>query len=83
MAEFFELASVAPSLFCDGLAHVKDESLILKALEYSQPINGTITSVPGVYDIHGSGQVNESNVSASMGLVGLPAKGELIEPPSA
>jgi dihydroorotase len=76
LAEFFELATVAPALFSDGLTFIKDSSLVYKALEYSKPIKGTICMTAGTYDLHGGGQVNESNVSASMGLVGLPARGE-------
>jgi dihydroorotase len=50
---------------------VKDSGVLLRALQYVQPFNGLIITMPFDKTLVGDGQVNESEVSVRMGMKGI------------
>lgn len=72
MCELLDIAQSAPPLFTDGFHQNAANDLIYKALEYSKQCNGRIACIPGALSSLKKGHVNESIVSAQMGLPGLP-----------
>jgi dihydroorotase len=57
--------------FSDMPHSVKDSGVLLRALQYVQPFNGLIITLPYDKTLVADGQVNESEVSVKMGMKGI------------
>ena len=77
LAEMLDIASVTSAIFTDGFYRSFDNSMLSKALEYSLQCNGCILSIPGMTRRLKYGQVNESKISAQMGIPGIPGFEEI------
>ena len=71
LTEMLEIADTNSPLFTDGLYRKYDNAVLCKAMEYALQCGGTILTIPGAARTLKKGQVNESGVSAQMGLPGL------------
>ena len=58
--------------FGDGLHPIADAKLLALALQYSEPLGGTVLAYPGELRLQGDGQINEGKVSTLLGLRGIP-----------
>ena len=58
-------------VFSDVPHGIKDSGVLLRALQYVQPFNGLIITMPFDKTLVGDGQVNESEVSVRMGMKGI------------
>ncbi len=72
LTEILDIANESIPLFSDGYHAQFDNSTFCKALEYVQQCNGAVLSIPGAKRTLKNGQVNESGVSAQMGITGIP-----------
>lgn len=72
LCELLDIAEIAPPLFTDGFSQRAENAMMYKALEYAKQCNGRIACIPGALPTIKPGHVNESKVSAQMGLPGLP-----------
>jgi len=77
LAEMIDISSVSPALFTDGFYRSFDNAMLSKAMEYAAQFEGVILTIPGSTRRLKQGQVNESVVSARMGLPGLPGYEEV------
>ena len=57
--------------FSDIPHSIKDSGVLLRALQYVQPFDGLIISMPYDKTLAGNGLVNESEVSVKMGMPGI------------
>lgn len=76
LAEMYDMQQAGALLFSDGLQSVQSPGLLLKALQYVLPFNGTIVQLPDDKDIQPRGLMNESITSTQLGLPGRPAIAE-------
>jgi dihydroorotase len=60
-----------PLLFPMCHIGIKDSGVLLRALQYVQPFNGLIITMPFDKTLVGDGQVNESEISVRMGMKGI------------
>ena len=77
LSEMLDLNSVGPALFTDGFHRAYDNAMFCKALEYAKQCNGSILTIPGATRNMKNGQINESVVSAQMGIPGIPGYEEV------
>jgi len=78
LAEMYDLHAGGAKAFSDGEVAIQDPGLLLKALQYIIPINGTIIQVPDDKSISANGFMNEGITSTRIGLSGKPAMAEEI-----
>lgn len=77
LAEMLDMKDQTSPLFSDGYHRAFDNAMLCKALEYAGQFDGMIMTIPGSSRSLKNGQVNESAVSAQMGLPGLPGYEEV------
>lgn len=78
LAEIYDMQAAGAIAFTDGSKPVQNDELLLKALQYVLPFNGTIIQQPINKSIAHTGQINEGIFSTQIGLAGLPAFAEEI-----
>lgn len=78
LAEMYDLHAGGAKAFSDGEIAIQDPGLLLKALQYIIPINGTIIQIPDDRSISANGFMNEGITSTQIGLSGKPAMAEEI-----
>jgi dihydroorotase len=76
LAEMYDLKDSGAAAFSDGLYPVQDPGMLLKALQYIIPINGTLIQIPINKSIQSSGLMHEGIMSTKLGLPGKPAMAE-------
>jgi len=64
--------------FSDAPYSVKDSGVLLRALQYVQPFDGLIMTLPFDKTLVGGGQVNESEISVRMGMKGITNLSEYV-----
>ncbi len=57
--------------FSDAPHSIKDSGMLLRALQYVQPFEGLVITMPYDKSLVGDGQVNESEISVRMGMKGI------------
>ena len=72
LAEIFDMSQHGVHLFSDGLNQQRSLAFLIKALQYTKSLNVRLMFIPGYMGINGQAQVNESKLSASLGLNGMP-----------
>jgi dihydroorotase len=77
LSEMLDLATVSPALFTDGFDRQYDNAMLCRALEYANQCQGVILTIPGAKRSMKKGLVNESKVSAQMGIPGMPGYEEV------
>jgi dihydroorotase len=71
LTEMFDLQQAGAVAYSDDRGSISTE-LMCRALEYSQSVNGRIMVLPFDRGVNGNGQMNESLVSVSLGMKGIP-----------
>ncbi|HOY41656.1 MAG TPA: dihydroorotase [Chitinophagales bacterium] len=69
--EMLDMHYAGAIAFSDVPHGIKDSGVLLRALQYVQPFNGLIITMPFDKTLVGDGQVNESEVSVRMGMKGI------------
>jgi dihydroorotase len=69
--EMLDMHYAGAIAFSDMPHSVKDSGVLLRALQYVQPFNGLIITLPYDKTLVADGQVNESEVSVKMGMKGI------------
>ncbi len=76
LAELFDMSGSGAVGFYDYKQPVSNAHLFKIALQYARTFNGLVHSFPLDADLAGKGLVNESEISTSLGLRGIPALAE-------
>ena len=76
LAEMFDLNSAGCRLFTDNKHRVKNSKLLQLALLYTKPFGGLVMHTSGDAYVAQNGVMNESEVSARLGLRGIPLLSE-------
>ncbi len=71
LTEMFDMQQAGAVAYSDDRGSISTE-LMCRALEYSQTVNGRIMVLPFDRGVNGNGQMNESLVSVSLGMKGIP-----------
>lgn len=69
--EMLDMHAAGAVAFSDVPHGIKDSGVLLRALQYVQPFDGLIITMPFDKTLVGDGQVNESEVSVRMGMKGI------------
>ncbi len=75
MQDMYQAGAVA---FSDMPHSIKDSGVMLRALQYVQPFNGLVITLPYDKSLVADGQVNESEVSVRMGMKGITNLSEYV-----
>ncbi len=70
-SEMHDMHAAGAVAFSDVPHSIKDSGVLLRALQYVQPFNGLIISMPFDKTLVGEGLVNESAISVRMGMKGI------------
>lgn len=76
LAEMYDMKASGAVAFSDGINGIQSSGLLVKALQYVKPFNGTIIQLPDDKSINPQGLMNEGIVSTQLGLPGKPAMAE-------
>ncbi len=76
LAEHFDLNEGGAVAFSEGYKSINHTGILLKSLQYVQPINGLVISNPYDKYLVGGGLVHEGYSSTVMGLKGIPSLAE-------
>lgn len=69
--EMLDMHYAGAIAFADVPHGIKDSGVLLRALQYVQPFDGLIITLPFDKTLVGDGQVNESEISVRMGMKGI------------
>jgi dihydroorotase len=76
LAEMYDIHGAGAVAFSDGIHAIQNTGLMLKALQYVKPFNGTIIQIPDDSSIGANGLMHEGIISTQLGLPGKPAIAE-------
>lgn len=76
LAELVDMMQNGAVAFCDGKKHLANADLMRIAMLYGKGAKASIWSFPKDEQLHGNGQLNESDFSASFGMTTTPALAE-------
>jgi dihydroorotase len=76
MAEMYDMKQSGAAGFSDYKNPIKDAGLVLRALQYSDNIGSFIVTHCNEESVSAGGQMNEGEVSTSLGLKGMPGLAE-------
>ena len=76
LSEMYDLTSVGCRVFSDNKNRIKNTKLLQLALLYAKPFGGLVMHTPGDAYVAQNGVMNESEVSARLGLRGIPMLSE-------
>lgn len=76
LAEMYDMKASGAVAFSDGINGIQSSGLLVKALQYVKPFNGTIIQLPDDKSINPQGLMNEGIISTQLGLPGKPAMAE-------
>ncbi len=76
LAEMYDMHGAGAVAFSDGIHAIQNTGLMLKALQYVKPFNGTIIQIPDDSSIGANGLMHEGLISTQLGLPGKPAMAE-------
>lgn len=71
-SEMLDMHHAGAIAFSDMPHGINNSGVMLRALQYVQPFNGLIISMPFDKTLVGDGQVNEGEISVRMGMYGIP-----------
>ncbi len=73
LAQMIEMNTAGAVAYSDGLQPIKENSLLLKALQYVKIFDGTLIQMPTDATTPYQAQVNESITATQLGLQGMPS----------
>lgn len=76
LAEMYDMQQAGAIAFGDGINAIQNSGLLIKALQYVKPFDGTIIQIPDDRSIASHGLMNEGIVSTQLGLPGKPVMAE-------
>lgn len=76
LAEMYDMQLAGAIAFGDGINAIQNSGLLIKALQYVKPFDGTIIQIPDDRSIASHGLMNEGIVSTQLGLPGKPVMAE-------
>lgn len=76
LTEMLDMIHAGAVAFSDGRKHSVESGLLVRALEYIIPYNVVIIDFPLDKNFVADGQIHEGNISASLGLTGIPSVAE-------
>ncbi len=76
LSEMYDMHNSGAVAFSDGINSLQSSGVMLKALQYILPFEGTIIQMPDDKNIGASGLMNEGITSTRLGLPGKPAIAE-------
>lgn len=76
LAEMYDMKQSGALAFSDHKHPIKDAGMVMRALQYSENVGSFIITHCNDVSISGTGQMNEGEVSTSLGLKGIPALAE-------
>jgi dihydroorotase len=76
LAEMYDMKQSGAVAFSDHKHAISDAGMLMRALQYASNTNSFIITHCNDSSISGSGQMNEGEVSTSLGLKGIPALAE-------
>ena len=77
--EMYDMHYAGAVAFTDAPYPVSDAGVMLRALQYVQPFNGVIIQIPYNKSLVAEGQVNEGEISVSMGMKGISNLSESLQ----
>ena len=76
LSEMYDMQNTGALAFSDGINSLHSSGIMLKALQYVLPFDGTIIQLPDDKNIGANGLMNEGITSTKLGLPGKPAIAE-------
>lgn len=76
LAEMYDMKQSGASAFSDHKHPIKDAGMLMRALQYAANVNTLVIAHCNDTSISAGGQMNEGEVSTSLGLKGIPALAE-------
>jgi dihydroorotase len=76
--EMIDMHQAGAVAFSDAPHTISDSGVMLRAMQYAQPLKSVIMSIPYDKSLCNEGQVNEGVVSVKMGFRGMPAMAEAL-----
>jgi dihydroorotase len=78
LSEMIDLHTAGAVAFSDGIHPIQNTDLILKSLQYLQPLDALLIQRPEDTLLTRYGQMNEGLISTQLGLKGMPAIAEVL-----
>ena len=78
LAEMLDMRANGAIAFSDGWKPVQNSNLMLKALEYVKAFHGILLQIPVDTALSSGGLMNESVMSTTLGMPGIPALAETL-----
>lgn len=76
LAEMYDMRNSGALAFSDGFNSVQSSGIMVKALQYMKPFEGTIIQIPDDKSLAPDGLMNEGIMSTRLGLPGKPVMSE-------
>lgn len=76
--EMIDMRHAGAVAFTDAPNPIHNDAVLLRALQYTQPLNATIVDVPYSKALASEGQINESSTSVMLGMKGISNLSEYI-----
>ena len=76
LSEMYDMHAHGAIAFSDGIKPMQDTAVLMKALLYLLPVNGTLIQVPDTTALTVNGLMHEGLISTRLGLPGKPALAE-------
>ncbi len=78
ISEMIDMHHAGAIGFSDGMIPVQNSGLMLRAIDYATTIDGLIINRPYDSKIHKDAQIHEGEISAQLGMVGMPTIAETL-----
>lgn len=72
LTEIYDMHASGAVAFTDAPLPIKDAGIMLRSLQYVKPFTGVIINIPNDHRIVGNANVNEGEMSVSLGMYGIP-----------
>lgn len=72
LTEMYDMFSAGAIAFTDAEHAIKDDGIMLRALQYMKTIHAPIINIPNDYGIVGNATLNEGVMSMQLGMYGIP-----------
>ncbi len=72
LTEIYDMYASGAIAFTDAPLPVKDAGIMLRSLQYVKPFSGVIINITNDHRIVGNANVNEGEMSVSLGMYGIP-----------